>query len=154
VIMVSFLIGKRTAETQAPSAQTSPGTPEAMFANYQDFKWKKILPDLGDSSPEISILQVDPQTQATKLVIRTPKGIHIRKHWHSANETHTVILGNQVFELQRIEQGPGWFYRDGSSTTSTPTGSIPPGSTPACAGGLTCTRESASRRPNRLSLRA
>jgi hypothetical protein len=80
-----------------------------MFANYQDFKWKKSLPDLGDSSPEISILQVDPQTQATKLVIRTPKGIHIRKHWHSANETHTAILGNQVFECEgkRIEQGPG-----------------------------------------------
>ena len=108
-IMVSFLIGKRTAETQARSAHTSPGTPEAMFANYQDFKWKKSLPDLGDSSPEISILQVDPQTQATKLVIRTPKGIHIRKHWHSANETHTAILGNQVFECEgkRIEQGPG-----------------------------------------------
>ena len=44
-------------------------------------------------------------------MIRTPKGIHVRKHWHSANETHTVILGMQAYacEGKRIEQGPGSF---------------------------------------------
>jgi mannose-6-phosphate isomerase-like protein (cupin superfamily) len=85
--------------------------PQALFKNYQDFKWDKILPNLAESSPEICILRVDPKTQATKLMIRTPKAIHVRKHWHSANETHTVILGTQVFacEGKRIEQGPGSF---------------------------------------------
>ena len=83
--------------------------PAAVFKNYDDFKWNRILPDLGESSPEICILSVDPKTQATKLMIRTPKGIHVRKHWHSANETHTVILGIQTFacEGKRTEQGPG-----------------------------------------------
>ena len=86
-------------------------TPQMIFSNYKDLKWNKILPDLGENSPEICILRIDPKTQATSLLIRTPKGIHVRKHWHSANETHTVILGTQVFacEGERIEQGPGSF---------------------------------------------
>jgi mannose-6-phosphate isomerase-like protein (cupin superfamily) len=99
----------------APShAQLSPKEghkAEAEFKNYKDLKWDKILPDLGDSSPEICILHVDSKSKATKLLIRTPKAIHVRKHWHSANETHTVILGNQVFECdgKRFEQAPGSF---------------------------------------------
>ena len=88
-------------------------TPQMIFSNYEDLKWNKILPDLGENSPEICILRIDPKTQATSLLIRTPKGIHVRKHWHSANETHTVILGTQVFACacadKRIEQGPGSF---------------------------------------------
>ena len=85
--------------------------PPMIFSNYKDLKWKKILADLGESSPEICILRIDPKTQATSLLIRAPKGIHVRKHWHSANETHTIIFGTQVFacEGKRIEQGPGSF---------------------------------------------
>jgi quercetin dioxygenase-like cupin family protein len=98
-------------ETKRGPQGTPADTPQAHFRDYQDFKWDKILPDLGESSPEICILSVDPKTQATKLMIRAPKGIHVRKHWHSANETHTVILGLQVYacEGKRIEQGPGSF---------------------------------------------
>ena len=44
-----------------------------------------VLPDLGDASPEIAILHVDPKTEATQLLIRTPKALHVRQHWHSAN---------------------------------------------------------------------
>jgi hypothetical protein len=84
---------------------------QAVFKNYQELKWNRILPDLGEGSPEICILGIDAKTQATKLMIRAPKGIHVRKHWHSANETHTVITGIQVYacEGKRIEQGPGSF---------------------------------------------
>ena len=84
---------------------------QATFRNYQDLKWNRILPDLGENSPEICILGVDAKTQATKLMIRAPKGIHVRKHWHSANETHTIILGVQTYacEGKRMEQGPGSF---------------------------------------------
>ena len=85
--------------------------PEAIFKNYSDLKWGRILPDLGENSPEISILRVDPKSQATQLLIRTPRGIHVRKHWHSANETHTMLVGTQVYacEGKRVEQGPGSF---------------------------------------------
>jgi mannose-6-phosphate isomerase-like protein (cupin superfamily) len=76
-----------------------------------DLKWDKILPDLGENSPEICILRVDPKTQATQLLIRSTKTIYIRKHWHTANETHTIILGKVGFacEGKRVELGPGSF---------------------------------------------
>ena len=45
------------------------------------------------------------------MLIRAPKAIHIRKHWHSANETHTIITGAVGFACdgQRVELGPGSF---------------------------------------------
>jgi quercetin dioxygenase-like cupin family protein len=100
---------KQDSKSHKEAATTA--TPPMIFSNYEDLKWDKILPDLGENSPEICILRIDPKTQATSLLIRAPKGIHVRKHWHSANETHTVIHGNQVFacEGKRIEQGPGSF---------------------------------------------
>lgn len=109
--MVVFAVSGLRAETAESAQEAKTGPPEAIFRNYSDFKWARILPDLGDNSPEISILNIDPKTQATKLMIRSPKGIHVRKHWHSANETHTVILGVQVFACdgKRMEQAPGSF---------------------------------------------
>ena len=111
VVIVSFAVSGRGAETKDSAHAAAPDMPRAVFTNYTDLKWDKILPDLGENSPEICILHVDPKTKATKLMMRTPKGIHVRKHWHSANETHTVILGTQVFacEGKRMEQGPGSF---------------------------------------------
>jgi len=112
--ITSILILTAVVVARAPG--TSPhdaGTPMTppVFAKFEDFKWAKILPDLGDSSPEISILHVDPKTQATKLMIRTPKAIHVRKHWHSGNETHTILQGTAVFACdgKKSELGPGSF---------------------------------------------
>ena len=108
--IVSVTASARAPETKE-SAHQSPSSQEPIFSNYQDMKWAKILPDLGDSSPEICILHVEPKTHATKLMIRTPKAIHIRKHWHSANETHTIIQGIAGFACdgKRSELGPGSF---------------------------------------------
>ena len=35
----------------------------------------------------------------------------MRKHWHSANETHTMIIGKATFacERKKVELGPGRF---------------------------------------------
>src|SRR5713226_5275475 len=94
-------------------AQTAAGdsAPRYMSAKFEDLKWEKILPAFGGDSPEIAILRVDPKTQATQLLIRNPKKIHVTKHWHSANETHTILRGNMVFECdgKREELGPGSF---------------------------------------------
>lgn len=105
------LAGDSKQDIKSHKKAATTATPQMIFSNYEDLKWNKILPDLGENSPEICILRIDPKTQATSLLIRAPKGIHVRKHWHSANETHTVILGTQVFacEGKRIEQGPGSF---------------------------------------------
>src|SRR5947209_7761967 len=106
-VLVIFVVGGRGQPPKEPAHEVKKDAPEAVFKNYKDLKWDKILPDLGDSSPEISILHVDPKTKATKLMIRTPKAMHIRKHWHSANETHTMIVGTAKFACdgKPIEQG-------------------------------------------------
>lgn len=85
--------------------------PQATFVGYEDVTWSKILPELGAKSPEIAILHVDPTTQATKLMIRTPAAIHVRRHWHTANETHTILRGTAVLECDghRATLGPGSF---------------------------------------------
>jgi hypothetical protein len=110
-VLISCAPGAVSPRSQEPAHGAKVGKPEAVFKNYQDLKWDKILPGLGASSPELCILHVDPKTKATKLLNRTPKGIHIRKHWHSANETHTMIVGTAEFACdgRRVEQGPGSF---------------------------------------------
>jgi quercetin dioxygenase-like cupin family protein len=72
--------------------------PAAVSAPYDGLQWQPIVPELGADSPRIAILRVDPKTQATQLLIRVPKQMHVPWHWHSANETHTVITGTWVFE--------------------------------------------------------
>jgi quercetin dioxygenase-like cupin family protein len=83
----------------------------ALHAPYADLQWQPIAPELGADSPQVSVLRVDPKTQATQLLIRVPKQMHVPMHWHSANETHTMIKGTMVFEHdgQRHELGPGGF---------------------------------------------
>lgn len=99
-------------------ARTQPGVPtpgqvsqQPAFVTYPELTWNRIVPELGARSPEITILHVDPTTQATQLMIRTPAAIHVRRHWHSANETHTIIRGTAILECdgQRAELGPGSF---------------------------------------------
>ncbi len=108
---LSFAVIVPAPETDQATHGSAPGMPKPIFTNYRDFKWAKILPDLANSSPEICILHIDPKTQATKLMIRTPKAIHVRKHWHSANETHTILQGTAILACdgQRAELGPGSF---------------------------------------------
>ena len=95
-------------------AEPKPGGPSAeepIFLRSEDLTWKPIIPDLGARSPQIAILHVDQATQATQLMIRTPAAIHVRKHWHTANETHTLLRGTAVLQCEghRAELGPGSF---------------------------------------------
>lgn len=109
--VLGFGATARAPETDQSPHGSAPSLDQPLFSRYQDFKWNKILPDLADSSPEICILRVAPKTQATQLMIRTPKAIHVRKHWHSANETHTILQGTAALacEGKRVELGPGSF---------------------------------------------
>lgn len=76
------------------------GMAHAMNVLHRNIQWQKIVPDLGDKSPEIAILRVDPATHATQLMIRVPKNTHVPRHWHSANETHTIIKGAFIMECE------------------------------------------------------
>jgi mannose-6-phosphate isomerase-like protein (cupin superfamily) len=91
----------------APGGQADAGS----HARYADLHWQVMEPALGEASPRAAILRVDPKTQATQLLIQLPKRMHVPVHWHSANETHTVIRGTMVFEHggQPHELGPGGF---------------------------------------------
>jgi len=103
------LIG-RTAEPEATvTSQAASRGPE--FKNLTDLKWDKILPALGADSPEMCFLHVDAKTHATSLLIRTPKAIHVRKHWHIANESHTMINGTAMLACdgKKFELSPGGF---------------------------------------------
>ena len=72
---------------------------------------EKNVPRSGRCLTRNRHLHVDPKTEATQLLIRTPKALHVRQHWHSANETHTMIGGKAIFacEGNRVELGPGGF---------------------------------------------
>ncbi|MEY2492595.1 MAG: hypothetical protein QOH24_1546, partial [Verrucomicrobiota bacterium] len=88
LLMLLALIGVASSRSLAQATPSIDATANAViFQKLADAKWDKILPDLGESSPEICILRIDPTTHATQLLIRTAKAIHIRKHWHTANET-------------------------------------------------------------------
>jgi quercetin dioxygenase-like cupin family protein len=98
------------------SAQLSPGPsdPAGQPLNIkpEDIKWEQIMPELGVGSPEIAFLHIDPSSRAAQLMIRVPKNFHVPPHWHSANETHTILSG--VFIVQagdggREELGSGSF---------------------------------------------
>src|SRR5205814_9006076 len=90
------------AQTTEPASATSDGP---IFKNVSDLKWDKIIPDLGKNSPDICFLRIDPRTHATSLLIRTSKAIHVRNHWHTANESHHMITCNTTLagEGKRID---------------------------------------------------
>jgi quercetin dioxygenase-like cupin family protein len=96
---------------QPPSGQAAAGPHGSVSTSYDNLRWEVMVPELGADSPRISILRVDPDTRATQLMIHMPKQMHVPMHWHSANETHTVVRGTMVFEHegQQHELGPGGF---------------------------------------------
>jgi hypothetical protein len=94
LVLVAVLGRAQTKSGDTPSPS------QAMSARYEDLMWQTMVPELGDDSPQISILRVDPKTNATHLLIRTPKKMHVPMLWHSANETHTMIQGSAVFEYE------------------------------------------------------
>ena len=86
-------------------AQNSPSA-HAVIA--KDMKWEPL-----GGGFEISILYVNPATQATYLIIRGPANAHVPRHWHTSNESITVIkgtfvLGNDGSE-DKVELTPGSF---------------------------------------------
>jgi quercetin dioxygenase-like cupin family protein len=112
-VLPALLMAVALNPAMAQTTGHSPGpvSDQAIYLKHQEVKWDKIIPELGDGSPEITILHVDQKTGATKLMIRVPQNFHVPKHWHSANETHTVVSGTFIMDHngKREELGPGSF---------------------------------------------
>jgi anti-sigma factor ChrR (cupin superfamily) len=109
----AIAISMAVSPALAQNAPTSDPTVPAMFQKSQDLKWEKINPEMGSKSAEIAVLHVNPTTQATEMLIRTPKDTHVPKHWHTANETITVIHGTFIVahegESDRVSLDAGSF---------------------------------------------
>ena len=69
--IVITALGLSLTSSTAESINSTPSD-QPLFQTLSQAQWKKMLPDLGDASPEIAILHVDPNTHATQLLIRTP----------------------------------------------------------------------------------
>src|ERR1700730_4865316 len=110
LLMLVAALGSAQNNNSDGTSATS-GASHAMSARYEDLIWQSMVLELGNDSPQISVLRVDPKSNATQLLIRTPKRMHVPIHWHSANETHTMIRGAAVFEHEgkREQLGPGGF---------------------------------------------
>ena len=93
-----ILVGYTSAQDVQKHEMSKDTTVHALNLKFEKFKWDKMVPELGDRSSEITILRVDPKTQATKLMIRVPKNFHVPMHWHTSNETHTVVNGTFIME--------------------------------------------------------
>jgi quercetin dioxygenase-like cupin family protein len=81
-------------------------TAEAVKAG--DMKWKPL-----GGGFEISILYTNPVTQVTYLEIRGSGNLHVPRHWHSFNESITVLQGTFVVAHDGSDDktvlGPGGF---------------------------------------------
>ena len=109
--IAALLIALAAPAQSSPHHHPQAAAKTSASTSYDSLQWQTMVPELGADSPQVAILRVDPKTQATQLLIRIPKQMHVPVHWHSANETHTVIKGTFVFEHegQRHELGPGGF---------------------------------------------
>ena len=80
----------------------------AKVAKADDMKWEPL-----EGGGEISILYTNPTSKATYLIIRAEKNAHVPRHWHSANETLTILKGTFLLKHdgsdERSEMTPGSF---------------------------------------------
>jgi quercetin dioxygenase-like cupin family protein len=72
------------------NAQT-PSDPMGKAVKSDDLKWEPL-----EGGGEISILYTNPTAQATYLVIRGPANFDVPRHWHSSNESITVLKGTST----------------------------------------------------------
>ena len=106
--LVLSAIGLASLPAGAAPALTDAGPDRPIFKQLPEVQWAKMLPELGEASPEMAILHEDPKTHATQLLIRSPKALHVRKHWHSANETHTVITARPPLSAMEKARARPW----------------------------------------------
>ena len=111
VVAGGLILGMAVGPSGLAEGPQAGAASHPMNIRVQDMKWQRIFPEAGERSAEIAILHSDPTTQATELMIRVPKNSHVPKHWHTANETHTVVSGTFIIECEgkREALGPGAF---------------------------------------------
>ena len=96
-----------------PHAQPPSRAPDepAKFLLPEQMHWRKIIPAMGDASPKLAVVHHEPRTGATAMLIWTPPGFHVPRHWHSGTEKHMLVRGVFIMECegQRVTMTPGTF---------------------------------------------
>jgi len=91
-----------------PAAAYSQTAAMGTAIKADDIRWEPL-----EGGFEISILYTNPKTEATYLVIRGPGNLHVPRHWHTSNETITVLKGSFVVghdgSGDKTELKPGGF---------------------------------------------
>jgi quercetin dioxygenase-like cupin family protein len=115
----SILAAVLLAVPASALAQSAGGTPAGcpdpskcpVSLRAEDIQWTKAFPELGTDGPDLAIVHVNPQTQATQLLVRATKAAVVPWHWHTANEAITVLEGTFTVECEgkRIDLGPSSF---------------------------------------------
>ncbi len=88
----------------------------SVLTNTQDLQWEKMVPELGDDSPELATLRVDPVTKTPTILARFPTDIHIPRHVHPDGETHVILEGSHLFDQDGLRydvQKHGHLYMPG-----------------------------------------
>jgi quercetin dioxygenase-like cupin family protein len=96
----------------APSAKAaSNAETEPVTVNQADVEWQTMVPQMGKSSPVRTVLHEHPVNHSVQFLIRMPPNFHVPAHFHSANETHTVIEGTFIIAVKgkRVALSPGGF---------------------------------------------
>lgn len=108
IVLVGLAI---VSDDHVKTASAAASDQSPINLNLERMHWEKMEPSLGEASPEKAIVHEDPQTHITQFLVKMPPNFHVPFHWHTANETHTVITGKLVVEENgaRIVLGPGGF---------------------------------------------
>ena len=96
LVSIWSLLWQAGGEVKAGRRQA--GDSRAFSVNAPEMTWRRMEPQMGSASPERALLYEDPVTHASRFMVRVPKNFHIPRHWHTANETHTVISGTFIME--------------------------------------------------------
>jgi anti-sigma factor ChrR (cupin superfamily) len=94
----------------APLPAHPPDEPVS-FLQLEEMQWRKMIPEMGKNSPKLAVPRHVQRTGATTLLIWTPPGFHVPRHWHTGNEKHVVVRGTFIMgcEGQRVVMKPGTF---------------------------------------------
>ncbi len=115
-LRLSIVAAAVVATAASTFAQTTGGPPAGcpdpskcpVTLRAEDIQWEKAFPDLGADGPDLAVVHVNPKTQATQLLLRATKQAVVPWHWHTANETITVMKGTFTVECEgkKIDLGP------------------------------------------------
>lgn len=95
------------AHAQSPVPPDGP----PRFLLPDEMQWRRLVPEMGEGSPKLSVVHHDARTKATAMLIWTPANFHVPRHWHTGGEKHMVVRGAFIMECggRRVVMTPGTF---------------------------------------------